>query len=426
MYKQYIKQALKILLQTPYLSFISILGTALAITLIMMLIIGKRAVQMNLSPENHRDRTLYIKWIGVEDKVTGHTYANGYMSLKTIRECFQSLETPEAVCITSPLQAWLAGVPGGTGRRSFILFTDDIFWKIFDFKILAGKVYDKSDVEGGIKKVVLSERLARFLFHSVPEAINKTVQLNYVSYTVSAVVDNVTSRTPGSYAEAWIPYTSAHIPEISGGEGTMGKYKCQILAYSSSDFGKIRDEVAKQVKRYNSSLSDYRITLYRQPDTKYVDEMRFGPGYPDMREKYVSFFLTILVILLVPAINLSGLTFSRMNERITELGVRKAFGGTRSMLLIQVLSENMVISFIGGVLGLIFSFVALTFLHTWLMTTNNYWGLDVTPELPASAFINFETFGIAFVFCTLLNLLSAGIPAWRVSSVPIVKSLKGE
>lgn len=412
--------------ENPYLSFVSVFGTALAITLIMMMIIADRSRVMNMSPENHRDRTLYVKWVGVEDKETGHTFANSYMSLQTIRECFQSLKTPETVCITSPLQSRLASIPKGYQRRSFILFTDDVFWNLFDFRVMAGQLYDKADFDAGIRKIVLSEKLARALFNTVDEAVGKTMQLNYVTYTVCAVVDNVTTRCPSSFAEAWIPFTSTHIPDVSGGEGVMGKYKCQILAHSSSDFETIREEITRQVERYNASLSDYRITLYRQPDTKYVDEMRFGPGYPDIRGGYLKNLIMILVILLVPAINLSGLTLSRMKERMSELGIRKAFGGTRAMLLAQVLSENMLISLIGGALGLLFSFVFLSLFQKWLMATNNYWGLDVVMDMPASAFINPGTFGIAFLFCTALNLLSAGVPAWRVSSVPIVESIKGE
>ena len=67
--------------------------------------------------------------------------------------------------------------------------------------------------------------------------------------------------------------------------------------------------------------------------------------------KYV---IIVLVLLLIPAINMSGITQSRMRKRMAEIGVRKAFGATRSELLTQVLYENLLQTLLGGVLGLIF------------------------------------------------------------------------
>ena len=50
--------------------------------------------------------------------------------------------------------------------------------------------------------------------------------------------------------------------------------------------------------------------------------------------------IMIIVILLVPAINLSGLTHTRMRRRLEELGIRKSFGATQGELVWQVLNEN--------------------------------------------------------------------------------------
>jgi len=423
---QYLKQAWNLLKDHPYLSFVSIFGTALSIGLIMMFTISFRYVMINIEPEVNRTRTLYVKWVVLLDKETDHWLANGFMSLKTIRECFQSLETPEAVTITSPLQARLASVPAGMQKRCFVLFTDDAFWKVYDFRVLEGSLYTKADFDAGIKKVVLSEKMARMLFGTTKDVVGKQMQLNYSTYTVCAIVDNVSPVADLSYAQAWIPFTSTHIPEIKEKEGIMGRYKCQILAHSSKDFKAIRQEVDQKVEKYNSTLADYNIDLRRQPDTKFVDSRRFGSGYPSIREQILSHILLIVIILLVPAINLSSLTLSRMKERVEELGIRKAFGCTRAGLFWQVLSENMLYSLIGGVLGLGFSYIILHTMRKIVFSSTNFWGMDVVADMPVSVFFNWGTFAFAFFFCVAINLLSAGFPAWKVSSSAIVKSLKGE
>jgi len=422
---KHFKQAWNLLSAHPYLSFVSIFGTALSIGLIMIFIVSIRSTMINIAPEVNRTRTLYVKWVGLEDKETKHWVANAFMSLKTIRECFQSLETPEAVTITSPLQARLASVPAGVQKRCFVLFTDDVFWKVYDFQVLQGSLYSKADFDAGIKKVVLSEKMARTLFGTIKDVVGKQMQLNYSTYTVCAIVDNVSPVADLTYAQAWIPFTSTHIPEIKERENVMGRYKCQILAHSSKDFKAIRKEIDQQVDRYNSTLSDYNINLYRQPDTKFVDSKRFGAGYPSIEQQVMSQIILILVILLVPAINLSSFTLSRMRERVEELGIRKTFGCTRAGLFWQVLSENMLYSLLGGILGLGFSYLSLHLMRKSIFSSTNFWGMDVVPDMPVSVFFNPGTFIIAFLFCLAINLLSAGIPAWQVSSTTIVKSLKG-
>ena len=69
-----------------------------------------------------------------------------------------------------------------------------------------------------------------------------------------------------------------------------------------------------------------------------------------------------------------------MRKRLSEIGVRKAFGAPRRELMIQVLSENMLYSLLGGVLGLILSYGATFFLGSMLFSID-FMGNGVT-DLP--------------------------------------------
>lgn len=421
----YFKQVIKTIRDNPYSAFISIMGVALSIGLIITLLVAIRAKTLNLSPEINRSRSLYIKWVGVKEKDTGNHVVNGFMSLKTIRECFQSLEIPEDVTVSSFIHSHLATLPGGDNpKRCYVLYTDDIFWKVFDFKFIDGKGYNKEEFESGIKKIVISKQLARTIFGTTEDIIGKQMLLNYITYTVSGIVEDLSPITVATYAHAWIPYTSIKEGQSSDTEGITGMYKCQIIAHSSNDFDAIRQEVKQKTSRYNTTLANYKIEYYGQPDTRYVEDHRFGAGYPDMKRSYLSDIGMILILLLVPAINLSGLTLSRMKKRTTELGIRKAYGATRKALMRQVFSEQMIYSLIGGVVGLLLSFGVIHFINDFGFNQNNYFGLDIKGDFNPAVFITPGTFLLTFIFCLIINLLSAGIPAWRVSSIPIVESLK--
>jgi len=421
----YIKQAISSIKDSPYSAFISIMGVALSIGLIMALIVSHRAKTMNLDPENNRTRSLYVKWVGVKEKKTGNHVVNGFMSLKTIRECFQSLKTPEAVTVSSFIHSHLATLPGGGNqKRCYVLYTDDVFWRVFDFKFIEGNGYSKQEFDSGIKKIVISRQLARTIFGTTESVIGKQMQLNYITYTVSGMVEDLSPITVATYAHAWIPYTSLQQGQSSDAEGITGMYKCQIVARSSGDFDAIRQEAEQQINRYNTTLANYKTEFYQQPDTRYVEDHRFGAGYPDMKGSYLSDIGMILILLLVPAINLSGLTTSRMKKRVAELGVRKAYGATKKTLMGQVLSEQMVYSLIGGVFGLLLSFAVISLMNDFGFNQNNYFGLDIQGSFNPAVFITPATFLLTFVFCLIINLLSAGIPAWKVSSAPIVESLR--
>ena len=90
-------------------------------------------------------------------------------------------------------------------------------------------------------------------------------------------------------------------------------------------------------------------------------------GMNPMNVLYFVFFLLILLFLLVPAINLSGLNASHMQDRIAELGVRKAFGARRTGLFMQILIENMVLMLPGGLVGLLFSYLLILLVRGLLL-----------------------------------------------------------
>jgi putative ABC transport system permease protein len=67
----------------------------------------------------------------------------------------------------------------------------------------------------------------------------------------------------------------------------------------------------------------------------------------------------MLLFMLLPALNLVNLNSSRIMERSSEIGVRKAFGATSSTLALQFIVENIVLTLLGGALGLILAYGVL-------------------------------------------------------------------
>lgn len=425
MWKQYIRQALQLLRENKLLSGISIVGTALAIAMIMVIVITLRATVAPFAPESYRDRMLLFQFAGLQSKANVHWQSNGPVSYKTAKACFKQMKVPEAVSIACRQETMLAARPAGEMVSCSVIQADDAFWDVFRFDFLFGTPFDKAEFDAGAMKAVVSEDIARRLF-GTSDVIGKTFLLNHSAYTICGVVRPVSKLAECAYAQVWIPLSSTATIDLSWGEGgIMGIVRVFILAKSSDDFPSIREEADRLRTTYMAGFPNYELIYRDQPDTYFVAAQRRSANNPPrVKEAVRQYVLTLIILLIVPAVNLSGLTLSRMRKRLSEIGVRKAFGAPRRELMIQVLSENMLYSLLGGVLGLILSFAAVFLLGDMLFSVD-FVSTGVTDLRTVCFDLLFDptVFILAFLFCFVLNLLSAAIPAWRVTRTNIVDAI---
>lgn len=421
MYRIYIKQAWSLLRENKLLSAVSIFGTALAICMIMVIVIVWQIRTANYSPEDNRDRMLYLSMVnanGIENPQINNISG---LSTRVIKECFYPSRIAEAVSIVNHNYTALVSTVDKTVEfQADICYTDAAFWRIFNFKYIVGKPYSSEAVESGIKDAVVSESVARKLFGTT-DVVGNSIELNYVVYTIRAVVKDVSIMAESAYADVWVPYTTNNTLWDNECERLIGSFKCYILARSSADLPSLKEELLANVERMNSSQREYRLLLGGAPDTIMENLVRDGINEPQVDMVILRYLLVIAMIMLIPAINMSGLTLSRMRKRMSELGVRRAFGATRIELVWQILCQNLLQTMLGGALGFLLSYIAIVALSSWLLPDISL-GISNT-FLNAEMMFNPSIFLLAFLFCLLLNLMSAGIPAWRGSNVPIIEAL---
>ena len=86
--------------------------------------------------------------------------------------------------------------------------------------------------------------------------------------------------------------------------------------------------------------------------------------------------LILLVLLIVPAINLGGMIAGRMEERLSEMGIRKSYGASRRRLLGQVLAENLYMTLAGGLLGLLAAWTTIYAGREWWLKRSVFYVLS--------------------------------------------------
>lgn len=418
MIKQYIKQAIRMLRENPLISIISILGTALSIAMIMIVVLVFQVQSASFMPEVNRERMLYIQ-DGTEVAKGTNNWNRGNMSDEAVRECFYSLKTPEAVSgwfvYMSPLS-----LPGKQMYKSYqILYTDTDFWKIYSFRFLEGKPFTEADFSSAIPQAVVSEHIARTLY-GMTNVIGKPIIIDRLPYTICGVVKDVSRAADTSYSEVWVPYTTNKmILSMRHCENMSGAFNVCVLAKNSADFDAIRQEIKHETARYNATKKEYQINFFHNPITRFDKAIGSqGQKKIELKDYLLETGGLLLFLLLVPALNLIGVSQSSVQKRRAEIGLRKAFGATRGVLIRQLLYENLVVTLFGGMIGLVLSFILLPLCKDFLFRQSD-------TSLNSDMLIQPALFISALLFCLLLNLLSAGIPALRASYQPITSALKG-
>ncbi|WP_165157026.1 ABC transporter permease [Parabacteroides sp. ZJ-118] len=415
MFKQYVKQALHTLGENRLTSAVSILGTMLSVAMILVVVLQFQINLVGYSPVSRRDRMLYLYSVHTRSKDGGEDNNTG-LSAEAVRACLYSLKTPEAVTAT----AWNSHVISIPGRRLFeeytVCYTDPAFWEVFDFRFLSGRPFTEADLNSGLPRAVISDQLAGILFGS-REVVGRDILVNNVMpCTIAGVVERPSRAAGEAFADVWMPYTANALYTRWGGcDGICGPFGATILARERSDVDALYAEIRQAVARYNAGKADYRLTPPR-PFTHLERALGSGSHRVGWGEYLRTTGWVLLFLLLLPTLNLTGIVQSAVQKRRAEMGLRKAFGATGGRLFAQVVCENLIITWIGGLLGIGLSVVLLYAGRSFLLTSDTV----ITPGMLFRPLL----FAAALFFTLVLNLLSAGLPALRIARERIVESLR--
>lgn len=408
MYKTYFKQALALIMQNPFISIVSIAGTALAIMMVMTMIVVQEIKSSAIKPESKSDRMLFVDYqVLVRNE---KSRSSGNLDLDHGKALYD-LPTPEAVSLFGGAGRSAVSRPGSS--ESFhggVRPTDAAYWKLFDFEWVAGKPYGEEEVDAGVNEAVMAEGFAREIFGS-QDPVGQILTIDFQDYRVVGVVKDVAPLFNSASSKIWVPYTTTEVRSPNAA----------LLARDKKDFPAITEEVREYERRF--AVENEPSTIwFRGPQTK--SEKAAGVYGLDLEdyEKQINTrrsirFLTIAVLLLIPAVNLAGFSLARMRKRTAEIGIRKAFGARSNVILIQVLYENLITSLIGGFAGLALCYAVIYSFRHWLL------GIPAGSPVPFSTMISIPVFLAVFLLCIVLNLLSAGIPAYRAARMSIVNSL---
>ena len=406
--------------QNKLFTGIYIMGTGISIALVMTLFIIFYVKFAPIYPEYNRNRILTMSTSMRVDKKNEENWScSSGVSYYFVTDFLQKLKHAEAIAAVETNNGNVKAYKVGNKKAipTYLRYVNADFWRVFTFEFLAGRAFSEEEQEAVQPVVVISESFANRLFAN-PSPLGEKIHFNGKEFTVIGVVRTPSNATPYTTADAWVSITHNASSVIHQEYmGFMGGIHAFML---TSDKEALRSEVLDVVNRYNQQESVYRHEFFGQPDDYWMSTFRTG-NYNEYGFSFWSLMKNYLFILLalifIPALNLSGMISNRMDSRMSEMGVRRAYGANNREIIRQVLWENLLLTIAGGLLGLVLSYVIILTASDWIL--HLFDGVVVTGGSEVN--VTFEmlfnpiVFGSSLLFCVLLNLISALIPtAWAL------------
>jgi putative ABC transport system permease protein len=263
--------------------------------------------------------------------------------------------------------------------------------------------------------VAVISATTRDRFFGGAPAVGKTLEADGQHFRVVGVVPDVPIVRYVANGDLYVPLTTAKSDGYK--RQLMGTFGGLLLARSAADFPAIQAELESRIRTVPLPPGPWKkLIAPAESFFEFVAGTFLGKRSDDRShpERLWTLLLIVgLLFCLLPALNLVNLNMSRIMERASEIGVRKAFGASSHTLVGQFLVENLVVTFVGGLAGFLLSALALA-------------AINGSGLIPYARFtLNLRVFFYGLALASFFAVLSGVYPAWRMSRLHPVAALKG-
>ncbi len=292
------------------------------------------------------------------------------------------------------------GFPGGVQKDTVVLGVSPQYQNIRNLIVTAGRFFDDTDDSQHIKCATVTEMFARERYGSDDAAVGKTFEILGIPFTIIGVF----KEAMDDYGQSELAEESIVIP-YSVARYFSGTERVNQIYFSMRSMDEVNDaadEIKRVVKSHHRANSLYNTQTLKALLTTAAE---------------VADALTALLVLVaavtlaVGGVGIMNIMLANVRSRIREIGIRKAMGATYREIKLQFLTEAILISLIGGIVG---SFVGLLIpLSVRFFTDYKF------PVSPLSVII-------ALASATVVGVVFGTVPATRAAQMDPVDALKYE
>lgn len=414
MLKNYLKIAFKVFLRRKFFTFISLFAISFTLVVLMVAVAFLDHTFAPHAPETKQDRTLGVFFMEMKSPDNDSTW-NGTLGYGFLDRYVRTLPSVERVAIFSEPEL-THSYKSGEKIPAYLKRTDGAFWQIMEFTFLEGGPFTAEDDKNANAVAVINEATRRKFFGNDP-AVGKLIEADGQNFRVVGVVANVPFLRQVPFSDIWVPIST--IKNDNYRKELMGNFIGLIEARSSADFPAIRDEFRARLPQVEFPDPKQWNKMNGTVETYFDSAAREILGGQDEHTKsyggrlWAAIVISMLLFMLLPTINLININVSRIMERASEIGVRKAFGASSWALIGQFVVENVLLTLIGGAVGFVISRFVLQ-------------AISQSDWFPYADFqMNYRVFLSGLLLAVMFGLLSGVYPAWKMSRLHPVQALKG-
>ena len=426
------RQLLNLIFQHRFYTAVCVVGTAVTLAFVMVVVMVYDLRTADVAPETLRSRLLYNTGGLVSRPDGSENYGTAGLARQAFETLFADLPGVDTLTWHSGLYKSVCSLPASSDRHSvFARRVAPNWFDLFRYEFVAGRPFTQAEYDAGRaavqesddsfrvyqsrtdgidrRFVVINESLAGQVFGGADRAVGQEMLMDFLPVRVVGVVRDVSSIFQTAYADVWTPFSLANedgLVQAIGAAGQLRGFRYAILLRQrGASPDAIRSEVERRLDALNHTGQEF--VLRNVPLYTHTAYTFFRESSIDARLVYG---LLLAVLLVVPAIGISGLVHAQMQGRLPEIAIRKAYGATNAGIIGRLFTESLVTTLVGGLLG-----YALACLLVWAGSAWLFGGGDVELSgIRTGASLLFQPilFGLALLACVVFNALSTLLPAW--------------
>src|SRR5882762_7828671 len=286
-----------------------------------------------------------------------------------------------------------------------------------------GRVFVDADCSapGASAVVVLSDDLWRSRFGADPLIVGKSVSLNRTKFVVIGIAAPGFSGLDPWPSEFWAPVTMQKALEPdrdflrednTGWLAMLGRMQGGVsIKEVRSDLGVIAGHIDQQYPGRTTTLAIHRATFLGRPEER---TFVFAIG--------AVVLAAVGLVLLIACANVANLLLARASARQKEIAIRLAIGGSRWQIVRQLLTESLLISFLGGTLGSLVAFWSMEGVARFVLRHLPH----AAPRLVWNVSPDLHVWGYSLVLTALTGIVFGLVPALHATRQDLSTAIKGD
>lgn len=408
-----ITSAWKALTTNTSRSVLTMLGIIIGIgSVIIVLSVGQSAQNLILDQVRSIGSNLVVIFPGESEEngppvsVLGITVTS--LKQKDIEAMRDANRIPLITAATGYVRGTATTQYQNTSRDATFLGVSEEYIVVEDAQVTQGRFFTQEEVQGLARVVVLGADLKDELFPFVDNPVGLRIKIGKQLFTVIGVLERRgSSGFQNTDGYAFVPLDTAQKILLGIDYLTFARIKISDESRMDEAIVQIREVLREEHDLRDTQVDDFTIRTTAQ-----------ALGVLTTITDAIKFFLSAVaaISLLVGGVGIMNIMFVAITERTQEIGLRKAIGARQNDIIGQFVVEAMMISGVGGVIGIV-SGIALSFIIALIVGTLGYqWDFVVTVD----------SIVLSVSFSVVIGLIFGLYPAYQASQLDPMEALRYE